>query len=82
VHRVIHLLWQVGDVDGLEGAFAHAYSAAHTEVLGDERLSILKDYGLVSGAHRRAEVLALFGALAGLAAVAVDDGNPHAITSV
>src|SRR5690606_15517545 len=47
MHRILHLLREVGDIDGLEGAFAHAYSAAHAEVLGDQRLAILKDYGLI-----------------------------------
>ncbi len=82
MHRILHLLREVGDIDGFKRAFAHAYSAAHTEVLGDQRLAVHKDYGLVSGAHGRAEVLALSGALAGLASIAVDDGNPHDITSI
>jgi len=80
MHRILHLLREVGDIDGLEGAFAHAYSAAHAEVLGDQRLAILKDYGLIAGPHGGAEVLALFGAFAGLASIAVDDGNSHSTT--
>ena len=79
MHRILHLFRQVGDGNRPKGTFAHTDAAANAKVLGDEGLAVHKDYGLVARAYRWAEVLALFGALAGLAAIAIDDGNSHAL---
>jgi hypothetical protein len=82
VNGIFHLFRQVRNGNSFEGAFANTYSATHTEVLGYQGLAVYKDYSLVSGPDRRAEVLALFGALPGLATIAIDNSYPHSRTSV
>src|SRR5690606_23743988 len=78
VGGVLEFLGKADDIECLEGALFDADPAAHTELLGYERLSILPDnHCLVARPHSRAVDDALGTALPRVAPVLVDDCNPH-----
>jgi hypothetical protein len=78
VGGVGELLGEAHDIDGEKGAFLDADPAADAELLGDEGLPLLPDdHRLVTGPDPGAVEDALGPALLRVAAVPVDDGDPH-----